>query len=76
LFEASTQSAEKSAETSVRIDNIWRNVLKNTYTEVCRTLLQKDRILFSFNMIVKLEIYAKNIVEEEYVYLIYGNTQP
>lgn len=49
--------------------------MKRLYTEVCRTLFNKDKLLFSFNMTVKLKLYHNEIKHEHFKYLLTGNTE-
>jgi len=56
----------------MRIDNIYNTFLKRLYVEVCRTLFNKDKLLFSFNMTVKLKLYHKEVKFEHFKYLLTG----
>lgn len=55
-FENACERAEPDEDDMKRIENIYITFLKLLYIEVCRTLFDKDKLLFSFNMIMKLMI--------------------
>lgn len=39
---------------------------------MCRTLFDKDKLLFSFNLVMKLKIYEKDVDMDHFKYLLMG----
>jgi len=39
---------------------------------VCRTLFDKDKLLFSFNLVMKLKIFEETVDRDHFKYLLMG----
>ena len=73
LFEASIKNAEQFEDLQARIDSLVDHFQYSLYKNICRSLLEKDRLLFSFSLCVT--IFSKlrsDINVAEYLHLLTG----
>jgi len=56
LFQKASDEADQNSDDEVRILNIYNTFLKKLYVEVCRTLFEKDKLLFSLNVTMKIKM--------------------
>ncbi|KAK5645094.1 hypothetical protein RI129_006394 [Pyrocoelia pectoralis] len=72
LYVSSIDTAGNSRELSRRIVYLQDNFTYNLYTNVCRSLFEKDKLMFSFLLCVKIMLSKNKISEREYAFLITG----
>jgi len=56
LFKQAVMAAEKSDQYQQRVANCIIGFKKKLYTDVCKTIFDKDRMLFAFNFFMKLQL--------------------
>ncbi len=56
LFVLSILNSEKSADLRTRIISLNSHFMYNLYCNICRSLFEKDKILFSFLMAIKVQV--------------------
>ena len=73
LFEASIKNAEQSEDLQARIDSLVDHFQYSLYKNICRSLLEKDRLLFSFSLCVTIFSKVRSDINvAEYLYLLTG----
>ncbi|KAB0795153.1 hypothetical protein PPYR_11992 [Photinus pyralis] len=72
LYVNSIDAAGKSRDLHRRILYLQDNFTYNLYTNVCRSLFEKDKLMFSFLLCVKIMLLKNKISEAEYAFLITG----
>lgn len=74
LFSAAMTSSEKSDDISQRIKNINDYFMFSLFLNVCRSLFEKHKLLYSFLLTVRLLMNENKIDLDEYRFLLTGNT--
>eukprot|EP00828_Plagiopyla_frontata_P006295 TRINITY_DN1271_c0_g3_i1.p1 TRINITY_DN1271_c0_g3~~TRINITY_DN1271_c0_g3_i1.p1 ORF type:complete len:1785 (-),score=242.13 TRINITY_DN1271_c0_g3_i1:82-5436(-) len=64
LFNAAIQQAEQTEELEVRLDNLINQITKYIYTNVSRGLFQQHKLIFSFLILINIQI-KEAIVQED-----------
>uniref|UniRef100_H2ZME2 AAA+ ATPase domain-containing protein n=1 Tax=Ciona savignyi TaxID=51511 RepID=H2ZME2_CIOSA len=72
LYLMSIQNSEKSDELSERIDNLNDHFTISIYNNVCRSLFEKDKLLFSFVLTVALQSSAGKIDDSVWRFFLTG----
>ncbi|XP_017759468.1 PREDICTED: dynein heavy chain 3, axonemal [Eufriesea mexicana] len=73
LYEMSIANSERSKNLKVRIENLNTYFTASIYRNVCRSLFEKDKLIFSFVLCIGL-LRAVNKVEEElWTFLLAGD---
>jgi dynein heavy chain len=72
IFVQAIHSSEKSTDQTVRLENLKQRLLCLLFQRVCRSLLEKDKIVFSFMMCSQLHSAAGNITPELWHFLLTG----
>jgi len=66
------QKTEKKAVLAERLDLLINDITKSIYTNVCRGLFEKDKLLFSFVIAAKIQIASGEISDAEWMLFMVG----
>ncbi|KAI5636077.1 dynein heavy chain and region d6 of dynein motor domain-containing protein [Phthorimaea operculella] len=72
LYTLSIENANKSKDLDKRLKFLKETFTYNLYSNVCRSLFDKDKLMFSFIMCSKLMLAADEMIHDEYKFLITG----
>ena len=66
------QKTEKKEVLQERLDLLIADITKSIYTNVCRGLLEKDKVIFSFVIAAKIELQCGSISGDEWMMFMVG----
>uniref|UniRef100_A0A182SHB8 Dynein heavy chain n=1 Tax=Anopheles maculatus TaxID=74869 RepID=A0A182SHB8_9DIPT len=72
LYVYSIENANRTKELYRRLKYLMDAVTLNLYNNVCRSLFEKDKLLFSFILTTKIMISCNQIDQQEFKYLLSG----
>ncbi len=73
VFEYSLRKATADANLEKRLTNIMHTLTMNVYNYGCSGIFERHKLLFSFQITIKLEQDRKNVTQEELDFFIKGN---
>ena len=72
LYLSSIKKSNKSKDTTERMNNIDEHFTYSLYLNICRSLLEKDKIVFSFLLTVRMMQGRGEVDDSEWVFLLTG----
>lgn len=72
LFIASIQNSERSPNISQRLANLDEHFTYSLYRNICRSLLEKDKLMFSFLLCISIKQGKGEIESAEWYFLLTG----
>ena len=72
LFTQGILNAQKSEDFAQRLENLKNYFLYSLYQNICRSLFEKDKLVFSMHMCVKLQEFRKELNPEHFRFLLTG----
>ena len=72
LFVRSIRESEASDVLDTRLNNLRKHFTKSLYVNICRSLFEKDRLLFAFNLTLKFMDFDKTLDTKELRFLMTG----
>lgn len=72
LYIYSIENANKSKDIFRRLKFLMDTITLNLYTNVCRSIFEKDKLLFSFVLTTKIMIMCNQVRQEQYNHLLKG----
>lgn len=73
LFVQSIESANKSKDLNRRLKFLMDAITVNLYNNVCRSIFEKDKLLFSFLLTCKIMISCNQLQRRSFIYFLKGN---
>jgi dynein heavy chain len=74
LYELAIDQAAKSKNLEERLQNLNETFTYLLYTNVCRSLFEKDKLLFSFLLCTRIMLGQKTLNEQELRFFLQGST--
>jgi dynein heavy chain len=72
LFMQSIVNSEASEELDERLDFLNKEFLESLYRNICRSLFEKDKLIFSFLLNIKLMQMSGDIQDDVFKFLLTG----
>lgn len=72
LYIMSIENANKSKDLDKRLKFLKETFTYNLYSNVCRSLFDKDKLMFSFIMCSKMMLASEEMKHDEYIFLLTG----
>jgi dynein heavy chain len=76
LFISSIKNSEKGRDVAKRLENLDAHFTFSLYKNVCRSLLEKDKLLFSFLLCIRIEDGKGKIDQNMWYFLLTGGMGP
>eukprot|EP00930_Biecheleria_cincta_P034372 TRINITY_DN23765_c0_g1_i1.p1 TRINITY_DN23765_c0_g1~~TRINITY_DN23765_c0_g1_i1.p1 ORF type:complete len:4302 (-),score=866.21 TRINITY_DN23765_c0_g1_i1:110-13015(-) len=74
LFKSAIDKSEKSADIAKRIDILNDFFMEQLYKNICRSLFEKHKLLFSFLLTMRLQVTMNKVAMTDYRFLLTGGT--
>lgn len=74
LYIYSIENANKSKDTVRRIKFLIDAITQNLYNNVCRSIFEKDKLLFSFILCTKILLASDQVNSEHFAYFLMGGS--
>lgn len=72
LFDRSIKDVENAAVGGDKIEEITKHHTKQVYREACKALFEKDKLLLSMQMCIKLQMAEGTINHDEWNFFLIG----
>lgn len=72
LFTQGIMKSEKSDDFNQRLENLKNYFLYSLYSNICRSLFEKDKLVFSMHMCYKLQEFRKELHGDLFRFLLTG----
>lgn len=72
LFVTAILNSEKSEELQERLDFLNKEMLESLYRNICRSLFEKDKLIFSMLLTVKLMEMSNEIDDGSFKFFLTG----
>ena len=72
LFTQAIAEAPMAEDLDERSKNLNKEFLSSLYRNICRSLFEKDKMIFSFLLCIKLNSMAGEVASDEFRFLLTG----
>lgn len=72
MFAASISESEKAENIEQRLENIKTHFTYSLFCNVCRSLFEKDKLLFAFSLAIRIKAAKGEVSNEEWMFLLTG----